>query len=170
MEQTGLYIVLRPMNVPHATREDIDQFFSVVDSSGKISAILFQGKEALGYPAQLEYLLGRLKERHLPVVLIEAQNQLGFERQDGTLTLSNKDGYNTVRLYAMSKDELIKLDPKEAASRFYVSTIERNVRMNLFPSYKFAANGETLSETNARYIHDVTNRLEKHGFNIGKLP
>ena len=68
----------------------------------------------------------------------------------------------------MSKDELIKLDPKEAASRFYVSTIERNVRMNLFPSYKFAANGETLSETNARYIHDVTNRLEKHGFNIGK--
>ena len=168
VEQTGLYIVLRPMNVPHATREDIDQFFSVVDSSGKISAILFQGKEALGYPAQLEYLLGGLKERHLPVVLIEAQNQLGFERQDGTLTLSNKDGYNTVRLYAMSKDELIKLDPKEAASRFYVSTIERNVRMNLFPSYKFAANGETLSETNARYIHDVTNRLEKHGFNIGK--
>lgn len=168
VEQTGLYIVLRPMNVPHATREDIDQFFSVVDSSGKISAILFQGKEALGYPAQLEYLLDGLKERHLPVVLIEAQNQLGFERQDGTLTLSNKDGYNTVRLYAMSKDELIKLDPKEAASRFYVSTIERNVRMNLFPSYKFAANGETLSETNARYIHDVTNRLEKHGFNIGK--
>lgn len=112
--------------------------------------------------------MGGLKERHLPVVLIEAQNQLGFERQDGTLTLSNKDGYNTVRLYAMSKDELIKLDPKEAASRFYVSTIERNVRMNLFPSYKFAANGETLSETNARYIHDVTNRLEKHGFNIGK--
>ena len=140
----------------------------MVDSSGKISAILFQGKEALGYPSQLEYLLGGLKERHLPVVLIEAQNQLGFERQDGTLTLSDKDGYNTVRLYAMSKDELIKLDPKEAASRFYVSTIERNVRMNLFPSYKFAANGETLSETNARYIHDVTNRLEKHGFNIGK--
>lgn len=26
VEQTGLYIVLRPMNVPHATREDIDQF------------------------------------------------------------------------------------------------------------------------------------------------
>ncbi len=146
VEQTGLYIVLRPMNVPHATREDIDQFFSVVDSSGKISAILFQGKEALGYPSQLEYLLGGLKERHLPVVLIEAQNQLGFERQDGTLTLSDKDGYNTVRLYAMSKDELIKLDPKEAASRFYVSTIERNVRMNLFPSYKFAANGETFMD------------------------
>ena len=68
----------------------------------------------------------------------------------------------------MSKDELIKLDQKEAASRFYISTIERNIRMNLFPSYKFAANGETLSETNARYISDVKSRLEKHGFKIGK--
>ena len=167
-EETGLYIVLRPMNIPHVTHEDIDQFFNVVDSSEKISAVLFQGKEALGYLSQLEYLIDGLKERHLPVVLIEAQNQLGFERQDGTIALAEKGGYNTIRLYAMSKDELIKLDPKEAASRFYVSTIERNVRMNLFPSYKFAINGETLSETNARYIHDVTNRLEKHGFNIGK--
>ncbi|MFR6111522.1 MAG: DUF5693 family protein [Dialister invisus] len=50
----------------------------MVDSSGKISAILFQGKEALGYLAQLEYLLGGLKERHLPVVLIEAQTNSGL--------------------------------------------------------------------------------------------
>lgn len=59
VEQTGLYIVLRPMNVPHATREDIDQFFSVVDSSGKISAILFQGKEALWLPVTIGIFVGR---------------------------------------------------------------------------------------------------------------
>jgi hypothetical protein len=80
-------------------------------------------------------------------------------------TLSN---YDVVRLYAMSKDELIKLDPKEAASRFYISDIERNIRMNLFPSYKFPLEGKTLSETNASYIADVTERLENHGFTVGK--
>lgn len=167
-EKTGFYLVLRPVNIPHATREDIDRFLSVTDSSERISAVLFQGKEVLGYPGQLDYLMEGLQKRNLPVVLVEAQNQLGFERQDGSVALAEKSGYNAIRLYAMSKDELIKLDAKEASSRFYISTIERNIRMNLFPSYKFAANGETLSETNARYINDVTERLLDHGFNIGK--
>lgn len=54
------------------------------------------------------------------------------------------------------------------ASRFYISDIERNIRMNLFPSYKFAAGGKTLSETNAGYISDVKQRLEEHGFSVGK--
>ena len=164
----GFYVVLRPVNVPHGDKKIIDLFFDTVDSSDKISAVLFQGKSVLGYKDELEYVERELKKRNLPVVLIEAQNQLGFERQDGIIPLIEKVNYNAIRLYAMSKDELIKLDPKEAASRFYISTIERNIRMNLFPSYKFAANGETLSETNAKYISDVKSRLEDHGFKIGK--
>ena len=40
--------------------------------------------------------------------------------------------------------------------------------MNLFPSYKFAADGKTLSETNAAYIAEVASRLEGHGFSVGK--
>ena len=139
----GFYVVLRPVNIPHGDRKFIDLFFDTVDSSDKISAVLFQGKSVLGYKDELEYVERELKKRNLPVVLIEAQNQLGFERQDGIIPLIEKVNYNAIRLYAMSKDELIKLDPREAASRFYISTIERNIRMNLFPSYKFAANGET---------------------------
>lgn len=166
--EKNMFVVLRPMNIPHVSREQINQFLEVCDSSDKVSAVLFQGKEVLGYKNELDYVAGELKRRHLPVVLIEAQNQLGFERQDGLTDLAQKMDYDVIRLYAMSKDELIKLDPKEAASRFYISTIERNIRMNLFPSYKFAVNGETLSETNARYISDVADRLEAHGFSVGK--
>lgn len=166
--EKGFYAVLRPVNIPHSDPKIINLFFEAVDSSDKVSAVLFQGKTVLGYKNELDYVERELKKRNLPVVLIEAQNQLGFERQDGLIPLTEKINYNAVRLYAMSKDELIKLDQKEAASRFYISTIERNIRMNLFPSYKFAANGETLSETNARYISDVKSRLENHGFKIGK--
>ena len=82
--------------------------------------------------------------------------------------MAREDGYRNVRLYAMSKDELIKLSPEEASSRFYISDIERNIRMNLFPSYKDAQAGMTLSETNASYINDVKDRLIHHGFHIGK--
>ena len=162
------YVVLRPANIPHPSKEFIDSFFEAVDSSDKVSAVLFQGKEALGYKDQLDYVSSEMNRRHLPLVMIEAQNQLGFEPQEGLLDLAKKSDYNLVRLYAMSKDELIKINQKEAASRFYISDIERNIRMNLFPSYKFAAHGLTLSETNASYIQDVKNRLENHGFTVGK--
>lgn len=100
--------------------------------------------------------------------MIEAQSQLGFEPQAGLLDMARHSDYHLVRLYAMSKDELIKLNQKEAAARFYISDIERNIRMNLFPSYKFALDGKTLSETNAAYIAGVRDRLENHGFSVGK--
>lgn len=74
--------------------------------------------------------------------MIEAQSQLGFEPQAGLLDMAHHSDYHLVRLYAMSKDELIKLNQKEAAARFYISDIERNIRMNLFPSYKFALDGK----------------------------
>lgn len=162
------YVVLRPSNIPHASKEFIDTFFRAVDASDKVSAVLFQGKEVFGYKEYLNYVSQELNQRHIPVVLIEAQNQLGFEPQEGLLDLANKSDYNLIRLYAMSKDELIKINQKEAASRFYISDIERNIRMNLFPSYKFAAHGMSLSETNASYIQDVAQRLENHGFSVGK--
>lgn len=114
------------------------------------------------------YVANELKKRHIPIALVEAQSQLGFEKQAGIVDLAKQSNYQAVRAYAMSKDELIKIDPKEAASRFYISTIERNIRLNLFPSYKFAIGGHTLSETNAAYISDVTNRIENHGFSVGK--
>jgi len=164
----GFYVVLRPKNPPHVTKEEIDLFFETVDSCDKVSAVLFHGKEALGYSDLLDYTTEQLKKRKIPLVLIEAQNQLGFERQDGSVDMAKALDYNCVRLYAMSKEELIKLDAKEAASRFYISTIERNIRMDLFPSYKFALNGVSLSEVNAAYIADVAQRLEDHGFTIGK--
>ncbi|MDY6084289.1 MAG: DUF5693 family protein [Dialister sp.] len=164
----GFYSVVRPLNTTLSQTEEITSLFDVLDSSTKVSAVLFQGKEALGYKNNTDKLAAGLRQRNIPLVLIEAQNQLGFEKQAGVLDMAQEMNYHVVRLYAMSKDELIKLDPKEAASRFYISDIERNIRMNLFPSYKFPSNGETLSETNARYIADVRDRLEDHGFRVGK--
>lgn len=162
------YVVLRPSNVPHVSKEFIDTFLKAADASDKVSAVIFQGKEVLGYKEHAACVSKGLNERHIPIVLIEAQSQLGFEPQAGLLDMTNGSDYQVVRLYAMSKDELIKLGQKEAAARFYISDIERNIRMNLFPSYKFATDGKTLSETNAAYIADVTSRLENHGFSVGK--
>ena len=162
------YVVLRPSNISHVSEKFIDTFFDAVDSTDRVSAVIFQGKEIFGYKDHQELVSNELNKRHIPIVLIEAQSQLGFEPQAGLMDLANRSDYQVVRLYAMSKDELIKLGQKEAAARFYISDIERNIRMNLFPSYKFPVDGKTLSETNAMYIANVTSRLEDHGFGVGK--
>lgn len=165
---SGFYVVLRPTNPPHVTKAEVEQFLKAVDASPKVSAVLFVGKQILGYKEQTGYLAAELKKRNVPVALIEAPTQLNFEKQDGLIPLVKQNGYHAVRLYAMPKDELVKINQEEAASRFYISDIERNIRMNLFPSYKTALNGDTLSETNAKYIARVKDRLEEHGFSVGK--
>lgn len=164
----GFYSVVRPLNTTLSQTETITSLLETLDASPQVSAVLFQGKEALGYKDHMDQLSFGLRRLSIPLVLIEAQNQLGFEKQAGVLDMAQKMDYHVVRLYAMSKEELIKLDQKEAASRFYISDIERNIRMNLFPSYKYPSNGETLSETNASYIADVRDRLQEHGFKVGK--
>lgn len=164
----NFYVVIRPSNIPHLDKDQLHLFEKAVEASDKVSAVIFQGKEVYGYKDNIKEVGDYLKSKKIPFTLIEAQTQLGFEKQSGNLDLAKSMDYYTLRLYAMSKDELIKLDPQEAAARFYISDIERNIRMNLFPSYKFGIDGKTLSETNALYIKGVTNRLENHGFSVGK--
>ena len=48
------YVVLRPSNIPHASKEFIDTFFKAIDASDKVSAVLFQGKEVFGYKDYLD--------------------------------------------------------------------------------------------------------------------
>lgn len=165
---SGFYLVLRPLNVSHPDRADVDEFLRAVDASDRVSAVLFVGKEAFGYQEQLNYFRDAMAARHIPIVLIEAQSQLGFDPQAGALDMVRSSGYNTVRLYAMAQNELIQLTPEEASARFYISDIERNIRMNLFPSYKYSLDGKSLDETNAEYIAMTKNRLEEHGFQVGK--
>lgn len=165
---SGFYLVLRPLNVSHPDKESVDEFLRAVDASDKVSAVLFVGKEAFGYKEQMDYFRDAMAARHIPIVLIEAQSQLGFENQAGALDMVKSSDYNTVRLYAMAQNELIQLTPEEASARFYISDIERNIRMNLFPSYKYALEGKSLDETNAIYISRTKERLEEHGFQTGR--
>lgn len=166
--KSGFYLVLRPLNVSHPDKEDVEEFLRAVDASDRVSAVLFVGKEAFGYKEQLNEFQQAMAARHIPIVLIEAQSQLGFENQAGALDMVRNSNFNTVRLYAMSQNELVQLTPEEASARFYISDIERNIRMNLFSSYKFSMDGKSLDETNAEYISMVKSRLEAHGFQTGK--
>ncbi len=171
----GFNVILRPTNYHDVTAADLEHFFQRADKIRNVTGIMFVGKEVLGYspdPAQRKDLLqltaDRMLARQMPFYMIESVNQLQYDNQDGMYDLAGLMHYDTGRVYAMAKEELEKITPEEAAMRFYISDLERNVRVNLFPMYKKPRYGQSLLDTNLNYISKVTQKLEGRGYQLDR--
>lgn len=171
----GFNVILRPTNYHDVTATDLEHFFQRADKIRNVTGIMFVGKEVLGYspdPAQRKDLLqltaDRMLARQMPFYMIESVNQLQYDNQDGMYDLAGLMHYDTGRVYAMAKEELEKITPEEAAMRFYISDLERNVRVNLFPMYKKPRYGQSLLDTNLNYISKVTQKLEGRGYQLDR--
>lgn len=171
----GFNVILRPTNYHNVTASDLEHFFQRADKIRNVTGIMFVGKEVLGYspdPAQRKDLLqltaDRMLARQMPFYMIESVNQLQYDNQDGMYDLAGLMHYDTGRVYAMAKEELEKITPEEAAMRFYISDLERNVRVNLFPMYKKPRYGQSLLDTNLSYISKVTQKLEGRGYHLDR--
>lgn len=171
----GFNVILRPTNYHDVTAADLEHFFQRADKIRNVTGIMFVGKEVLGYspdPAQRKDLLqltaDRMLARQMPFYMIESVNQLQYDNQDGMYDLAGLMHYDTGRVYAMAKEELEKITPEEAAMRFYISDLERNVRVNLFPMYKKPRYGQSLLDTNLNYISKVTQKLEGRGYHLDR--
>lgn len=171
----GFHVILRPTNYSNVSQHDIDQFFQRAAGIHNVSGLMFVGKEVLGYApdaAQRKTMLtavaAHMKEQGLPFYMIEAANQLQYDRQDGMYELADLLDYDIARIYAMSKDELDKITPEEAAMRFYISDLERNVRVNLYPLYRKPLHGMNVTETNLSYISQTSQKLQERGYTLGK--
>lgn len=175
ISQQGFGVILRPTNYMNPDKSDIDRFFKRVDKIHGVTGIMFVGKEVLGYTADtqiradlLKDTADKLKERHLPFYMIEAANQLQYDQQEGMYSLADAVDYDTVRVYAMSKDELDKLDEEEGAMRFYISDLERNCRVNLYPVYKRALRGTDRTTRTFAYVGLSSSKLTERGYKLGK--
>ena len=171
----GFYVILRPTNYSNPTKADVDHFFARADKIRDVSGIMFVGKEVLGYTPvagerkdMLDYTADNLNRRDIPFYMIESVDQLQYNQQDGMYDLSGLVHYRTARVYAMAKEELEKITPEEAAMRFYISDLERNVRVNLYPLYKKPLHGMNLTQTNLSYIKTVSDKLTERGYTLGR--
>ena len=171
----GFYVILRPTNYSNPTKADVDHFFERADQIKDVTGIMFVGKEVLGYTPvagerkdMLDYTADNLNRRDIPFYMIESVDQLQYNQQDGMYDLSGLVHYRTARVYAMAKEELEKITPEEAAMRFYISDLERNVRVNLYPLYKKPLHGMNLTETNLSYIQETSQKLKDRGYTLGR--
>lgn len=164
----GFYVVARPTNYTNVKARDVDAVFKRLSGFDKISALMFSGDEALGYPNVLPLTLDYVKARQLTLALIEHPLQLQFFKQDGLVPMAKANDYQAVRMYVIPKDEQPKLKSDEAIQRWVVTDEERNIRMNMLRKYDKPAPGKNLVETNIEYLSGVRDSLVAKGFTIGK--
>ncbi len=164
----GFLVIPRPANYAQVKAEDIQAFFARVGKVKAVSAVIFSGKEALGYPQLMKQTLDGLKQHQLTLGLIEHPVQLQFYHQDGLLPLVPQLDYQAARVYSISKAEQPKLSLSAATDRWALSDQERNIRINLMRNYEQAIPGKTLIETNLQYVADTKQAIEAKGYSIGK--
>ena len=163
----GFNVIVRPTNYRNVTSEDIQYVFKRLEDIPHVTGMIFAGKEGLGAPNLTDETLALLNKNHIPLVGIEAVNQLQYEPQQGFLEMAAKNNYSVGRVYTIAKEELKKITPEEAAQRFYISDIERNIRFNLFPMYETGINNETVLQTTINYINIATEKLAVKGYEFG---
>lgn len=164
----GFHVIVRPTNYKGATVEDVDHVFQRIDGISGVTGMIFVGKEALGYPLHVDRTLEQLEKRQIPLVGIEAVNQLQYFPQAGFLEMANANHYKVGRLYTVSKEEVRKLTPAELIQWFYISDIERNIRYNLFPIYEQGVDNKTALETTLFVAKQVTDKVQARGFTTGE--
>lgn len=164
----GFNILARPTNFTKCTAENVDFFFSRIESY-PISEVVFDGPEVIGASNFLDLTANKMTERKLTFGVIEHFTQLKFYPQLGMEYLAQKIGKDHVaRLYAIPKDEQPKLEMSTAIARWSTTDRERNIRINLLRIYEKPEPDSTLMETNMKYFREVRKVLERDGFTFGK--
>ncbi|MDF2635498.1 MAG: hypothetical protein K0R78_2372 [Pelosinus sp.] len=164
----GFYVVARPSNYTKVEKENVEGVFQRLAGIENVSALMFVGDEALGYPDLLSLTLEKVKDRQVTLALIEHPLQLQFFKQEGLVPMAVANDFKAARVYVIPKDEQPKLKSAEAVQRWIVTDQERNIRINFLRKYDKAEPGKTLLETNLEYVANVRDGLLASGFTIGK--
>lgn len=164
----GFYVVARPSNYTGVEKENVEGVFERLSGIKNVSALMFVGDEALGYPDLLPLTLEKVKDRQLTLALIEHPLQLQFFKQEGLVPMAIANGFKAARVYVIPKDEQPKLKSAEAVQRWIVTDQERNIRINFLRKYDKPEPGKTLLATNLEYVANVRDGLLGSGFTIGK--
>jgi len=177
----GLLVDPRVENNDHLGDDQIDVVFRQMLGGGSIGTVIFFGlrNEILGFPYNLDGTAAafqRYQEQYQPRFgNVEAYDPLQFQK--GGDTLGRKIPGLTVRVQAISKLELDKLDLDTVVSRYILGVRERNIRvvyLRPFPhlaqvrqpdgSYKTL----TAQASNLLMLQRLRDGLVANGFYLGR--
>lgn len=166
VNEAGFYVMARPSNYVKCSKDDVDAVFKRLEGI-KVSNMTFSGKECLGSPDEVNYVVEKLQERDITLGMIEGVTQLQFYPQNGLLEIAKAMDYKAARLYGIGPDEMAKMQIQQAVDRWSNTDPERNIRIDLLRIFEKPQGNMTLLETNMEYFSETRDMLERSGYKIG---
>ncbi|HEV2878057.1 MAG TPA: DUF5693 family protein, partial [Candidatus Eremiobacteraceae bacterium] len=176
VRRNGLLVDPRIQNNERMGPDHIAATFAQMLQGGHIGTVIFFGprNEVLGYPFNLDATADNFRSSKVNFGDVEAYTQ--DQIQKGGITLARKVVNQTVRVEAISKVELDKLDFDVVIARYLLGVRERNIRviyLRPFPHViaRQLADGtqvtETAEATNLDMLRQLRDSLAENGFRSG---
>jgi hypothetical protein len=177
----GLFVDPRVENNERLDAERIDVVFRQMLGGGSIGTVIFFGlrNEVLGFPYNLDATadaFARHQQQYAPRFgNVEAYDPTQFQK--GGDTLGRKIPSLTVRVQAISRLELDKLDLDTVVSRYILGVRERNIRVVYVRPFPHLAQERqrdgtfrtlTAQETNLEMLRRIRDGLVANGFYLGR--
>jgi Family of unknown function (DUF5693) len=177
VRRAGLLVDPRVQNNERMGPARIDATFAQMLAGGRIGTVIFfgQGNEVLGYPFNLDATADAFRAADVNFGDVEAYS--ADQIQKGSITLARKIVNQTVRVQAISKIELDKLDLDTVIGRYLLGVRERNIRviyLRPFPHViqRPLADGTLVTEsaeaTNLEMLRRLRDGLAANGFSTGR--
>ncbi len=164
----GFNVLVRPTSYAGVTQDDVKFTLKRIEGLPNITGMAFVGKDVLGYPDQVNYLVDSLNSMRIPLVGIEATDQLQYDPQNGYLQAAKLMNYRTGRLFTIGDDYLKKILPDEVTQQFYISDLERNIRYNLLPIYEKGFLNMSPLDASISYMKMLKEKQLERGFTLGR--
>lgn len=174
----GLLVDPRVQNNERLAPDGIDNVFGQMLSGGRIGSVIFYGQrnEVLGYPYQLGSTADAFRA-YPGVNFGDVEAYSADQIQKGTQTLGLEIPSQTVRVMAIPKLQLDKLDVDTVIGEYVLGVRERNIRVIYYRPYphivqKKQADGNLVTvsaeQTNIDLLSRLRDELKNNGFTIGR--
>ena len=174
-KKLGLLVVPRFQNDERFTQPQMASLIdNVLKVDPKVSTVIFFGlrNQVLGYPDHLPEAAFVFKDHGAtaahPFNFGSIETYDDSQIQKGNDTLAKLIPGQTVRVQAIAKTELDKIDLDELVARYELGVRERNIRVVYLRPWGHQDGNLSIEATNVEMVKQIADDLRSHGFRLGR--
>jgi len=163
-----LLLIPRLQNDERFAAPAITSEFAAMRRHERVSTVIFFGlrNTVLGYPTHVDDVAAAFRASHLNFGVIETYDT--SQVQKGSEELARAIPGQSVRVQAISRSELDRLDLKTVVARFLLGARERNVRVIYLRPILHQEGALSVQATNREMVRQIADGLQSRGLRLGR--